>query len=133
MDAGAIVRVNAHWQLVQEVACRLSAHAASIIMTRIDRLVKARRTLQLASVVGAPSATMLACWPRRQRCGAPDTSLASCSEPDWCESESASELEYGFAQALFRDVAYESCWCATGVSIIVWWSATGGDQHRPEA
>ena len=113
MDAGAIVRVNAHYQWVQKVDLPAVPHTLQgIIMARIDRLVEeARRTLQLASVVGRTFRYQMLAWLASAAALAAhlDASLASLQRTGLVrERIRIPELEYGFAQALFRDVAYES-------------------------
>ena len=113
MDAGAIARVNSHWQLVQEVDLQAVPHTLQgIIMTRIDRLVEeARRTLQLASVVGRTFRYQVLAWLASATALTAhlDASLASLQRAALVrERTRIPELEFGFAQALFRDVAYES-------------------------
>jgi len=113
MDAGAIARINSHWQLVREVDLQAVPHTLQgVIMTRIDRLLEeARRTLQLASVVGRTFRYQVLAWLASAAALAAhlDTSLVSLQRAALVrERTRIPELEYGFAQALFRDVAYES-------------------------
>ena len=113
MDVGAIARVNSHWQWVQEVDLQAVPHTLQgIIMTRIDRLMEeARRTLQLASIVGRNFHYRVLAWLASAAALAAhlEASLASLQRAGLVrERTRLPELEYGFAQALFRDVAYES-------------------------
>ncbi|HZY46068.1 MAG TPA: tetratricopeptide repeat protein, partial [Anaerolineae bacterium] len=115
IDAGAIVRdpLENRWRIAGHITLEsVPDSLQSIIMARIDRLAEeARRTLQLASVVGRTfrytvlhhlaAAVALADHL--------DTSLAALQRAELVREQTRiPELEYGFAQAVFRDVAYES-------------------------
>lgn len=112
IDAGAIVRTNGNWQLVQETNLTVPHTLQGIIMTRLDRLAEpARRMLQLASVIGRTFRYVLLNGL------AAATGLAASLGDSLALSQRAGlvreltripELEYGFVQALFRDVAYDS-------------------------
>jgi len=113
IDAGAIARDNSHWRLVREADMQTVPHTLQgIIMTRIDRLMEeARRTLQLASVVGRAFRYQVLAWLASAAALAAylEASLASLQRSGLVrERTRLPELEYGFTQALFRDVAYES-------------------------
>ena len=113
IDAGAIARVNGRWQLVQEVDLQAVPRTLQgVIMTHIDRLVEeARRTLQLASVVGRTFRYQVLAWLASATALEThlDASLASLQRAGLVrERTRIPELEYSFAQVLFRDVAYES-------------------------
>jgi len=113
IEAGAISRVNSHWQVAHDVDAQAVPDTLhGLIMTRMDRLgEEPRRTLQLASVVGrvfkyhplvllAQAAGLVARL---------DSSLIALQRAELVrERVRVPELEYGFAQAMFRDVAYES-------------------------
>lgn len=113
IDAGAIMRDNGNWTLAQEIDLQAVPHTLQgIIMTRIDRLAEeARRTLQLASVVGRIFRYQVLSWlaSAASLMAHLEASLASLQRTGLVrERTRMPELEYGFAQALFRDVAYES-------------------------
>lgn len=113
MDAGALARDNTHWRLVPEADVQTVPHTLQgIIMTRIDRLAEeARRTLQLASVIGRVFRYQALAWLTASAALAAylEASLALLQRSGLVrERTRLPELEYGFTQALFRDVAYES-------------------------
>ena len=82
-----------------------------IIMARIDRLLdEARRALQLASVVGRNFRYLTLNWLSTAVALAHlDSNLADLQRAELIREQArVPELEYGFAQAMFREVAYES-------------------------
>jgi class 3 adenylate cyclase/tetratricopeptide (TPR) repeat protein len=115
IDAGAIVRdANSNrWRIAGHITLEsVPDSLQAIIMTRIDRLAEqARRTLQLASVVGRTFRYLVLNWLATAATLANqlDSSLASLQRAELVREQTrVPELEYGFAQAVFRDVAYES-------------------------
>ncbi len=115
IDAGAIVRdpIENRWRIAGHITLEsVPDSLQAIIMTRIDRLADdARRTLQLASVVGRTFRYLVLHWLATAAALATrlDTSLASLQRAELVREQTRiPELEYGFAQAVFRDVAYES-------------------------
>ncbi len=115
IDAGAIVREaeSNRWRIAGHITLdSVPDSLQAIIMTRIDRLAEeARRTLQLASVVGRTFRYLVLQWLATAAALANqlDGSLASLQRSELVREQTRiPELEYGFAQAVFRDVAYES-------------------------
>jgi class 3 adenylate cyclase/tetratricopeptide (TPR) repeat protein len=121
IDTSTIARADSHtgqssgsgWQVVREIDLQTVPHTLQgIIMTHIDRLSEeTRRILQLASVVGRTfhyhmlaglaTATALAAHL--------EASLASLQRAGLIREQARTpDLEYGFTQILFRDVAYTS-------------------------
>ena len=113
IDAGVIVPQADRWGLAKAIeSAAVPDSLQGIIMARIDRLIEdARRTLQLAAVVGrtfrylalnglATAVTLAAQL---------DNSLTTLQRAELIREQTRlPELEYGFVQAMFRDVAYES-------------------------
>ncbi|MDY7077850.1 MAG: tetratricopeptide repeat protein [Chloroflexota bacterium] len=121
IDQGTIVRDDSHWRLTQEIDLEtIPDTLQGLIMARLDRLVEeARRTLQLASVVGRifrhhvlARLTSVAAGARlvgTALVAQLDASLASLQRTELVRERSRlPEPEYGFKQAMIRDVAYES-------------------------
>ena len=113
IDAGVIVPVGERWQPTRSLGLSTVPDSLQgIIMARIDRLIEdARRTLQLASVVGRAFRYLALNWLAAAASLAAqlDHSLNTLQYAELiCEQTRRPELEYGFAQAMFRDVAYES-------------------------
>jgi class 3 adenylate cyclase/tetratricopeptide (TPR) repeat protein len=113
IEAGAITAINGQWQLTGEIEDETVPDTLQgVIMARIDRLLsEARRTLQLASVVGRTFSYLIlnnlahAAGLAEQL----DLSLAALQRAELVrEQKRTPELEYGFTQALLREVAYES-------------------------
>lgn len=113
IDNGTILQRADRWQISDAIElAEVPDSLQGIIMARIDRLIEAaRRTLQLASVVGrtfrylvlngVASAVALA-----QHL---NNSLTTLQRAELVREQTRlPELEYAFAQAMFRDVAYES-------------------------
>jgi len=113
IDAGAIVFKDERWQPTRSLGLSTVPDSLQgIIMARIDRLIEdARRTLQLASVVGRTFRYLALNWLASAAALAPqlDGSLSALQRAELIREQlRLPELEYGFAQAMFRDVAYES-------------------------
>jgi predicted ATPase len=113
IDQGAIVHEGGRWRLAREIDLQAVPDTLQgIIMARMDRLMEeARRTLQLAAVVGRTfrhqvlarlaSAAALAAQL--------DGSLAALQRAALVREQSRlPELEYIFEHVMVRDVAYES-------------------------
>jgi class 3 adenylate cyclase/tetratricopeptide (TPR) repeat protein len=121
IEARAITRSNSHpeqtigasWRMAEQVdAQAVPDTLQGLIMTRMDRLgEEPRRTMQLASVVGRafkyhPLVLLAQAAGLAARL---DASVISLQRAELVrERTRVPELEYGFAQAMFRDVAYES-------------------------
>ena len=116
IDAGAIVFKDDRWQPTRSLGLSTVPDSLQgIIMARIDRLIEAaRRTLQLASVVGRTFGYLALNWLASAAEQAALTAQLTGSLDILQRSElireqaRLPELEYSFAQAMFRDVAYES-------------------------
>jgi predicted ATPase len=113
IDGGTIVRVDQRWQLAGEIEWEAVPDTLQgIIMARIDRLMgAARRTLQLASVVGRTFSylTLNSLAHAAGLAAQLDINLAALQRAELIrEQKRTPELEYGFAQAMLHDVAYES-------------------------
>jgi class 3 adenylate cyclase/predicted ATPase len=113
IDAGTIVRVDQRWQLIGEIELEAVPDTLQgVIMARIDRLTDdARRTLQLASVVGRTFSylTLNGLAHATSLAVQLDVNLAALQRAELIrEQKRTPELEYGFVQAMLRDVAYES-------------------------
>ncbi|MBP7688739.1 MAG: tetratricopeptide repeat protein [Thermoflexales bacterium] len=113
IDAGAIVYKDERWQPTRSLGLSTVPDSLQgIIMARIDRLIEdARRTLQLASVVGRTFQYLALNWLASAAALAAqlDGSLSTLQRAELIREQTRlPELEYGFAQAMFRDVAYES-------------------------
>jgi class 3 adenylate cyclase/predicted ATPase len=112
IDAQAIVSRAGQWHISD--ALNLAAVPDSlqgIIMARIDRLLdEARRALQIASVVGRTFRYQVLQWLSTAATLAHlDADLADLQRAELVREQTRlPELEYGFAQAMFREVAYES-------------------------
>ncbi|HTP06709.1 MAG TPA: tetratricopeptide repeat protein [Anaerolineae bacterium] len=112
IDAQAIVQRDQQWHISE--ALNLEAVPDSlqgIIMARIDRLLdEARRALQVASVVGRSFRYQVLHWLATAAALAHlDIDLADLQRAELVREQTrVPELEYGFAQAMFREVAYES-------------------------
>lgn len=116
IDAGAIVYKDERWQPTRSLGLSTVPDSLQgIIMARIDRLIEdARRTLQLASVVGRTFQYLALNWLTSAAALASlaaqlDGSLSTLQHAELIREQTRlPELAYGFAQAMFRDVAYES-------------------------
>ncbi|CAG0931296.1 adenylate cyclase 10 [Thermoflexales bacterium] len=113
IDGGAIVRADQRWQLTGEINVEAVPDTLQgVIMARIDRLLgEARRTLQLASVLGRTFSylTLNGLAHAAGLAAQLDISLAALQRAGLIhEQQRTPELEYGFVQAMLRDVAYES-------------------------
>jgi predicted ATPase len=113
IEAGSITQVDRQWQLTGEIELEAVPDTLQgVIMARIDRLMtEARRTLQLASVVGRTFSylTLNKLAHVAGLAAQLDISLAALQRAELVREQTRTpELEYGFAQALLRDVAYES-------------------------
>jgi class 3 adenylate cyclase/predicted ATPase len=112
IDAQAIVQRDRQWHISEMLNLEAVPDSLQgIIMARIDRLLdEARRTLQLASVVGRTFRYQALHWLSTAAALAHlDTDLADLQRAELVREQTRiPELEYGFAQAMFREVAYES-------------------------
>ncbi len=113
IDQRAIVPDDGGWRLLPEAdLAAVPDTLQGIIMTRMDRLMEeARRTLQLASVVGRIFRHQVLDWLASAAALAAhlDVSLASLQRAELVRERSHTpELEYGFKHVMVRDVAYES-------------------------
>jgi class 3 adenylate cyclase/predicted ATPase len=113
IDQQAVTRDNDHWQLVREIDLETVPDTLQgLLMARMDRLVEeARRTLQLASVIGRIFRRRMLAWLASAAAlvAQLDASLATLQQTELVrERARLPEPEYGFKQVLIRDVAYES-------------------------
>ena len=113
IDAGAIVFKADRWQATRSLGLSTVPDSLQgIIMARIDRLIEdARRTLQLAAVVGRTFRYLVLNWLASAAALASqlDDSLDRLQRSELIREQTRlPDLEYGFAQGMFRDVAYES-------------------------
>ena len=112
IDAQALVQRQNQWQAAGELDLQLVPDSLQgIIMARIDRLMEeARRALQLASVIGRSFRYQVLNWlSTATALNHLDVDLADLQRAELVREQTrVPELEYGFAQAMFRDVAYES-------------------------
>ena len=112
IDAKAIEQRAGRWQIAADLSlAAVPDSLQGIIMARIDRLLEeARRALQLASVVGRTFRYAALSWLSTAVSLAHlDNDLADLQRAELIREETRQpDLEYGFAQAMFRDVAYES-------------------------
>ncbi len=112
IDANAIVPRGGQWHIASDLSLQAVPDSLQgIIMARIDRLMEeARRALQLASVVGRNFRYLTLNWLSTAAALAHlDGDLADLQRAELIREQArVPELEYGFAQAMFREVAYES-------------------------
>ena len=113
IDQNAVVRDDDRWQLVREIDLQtIPDTLQGIIMARLDQLLEeARRTLQLASVIGRTFRHQVLGWLASAAALTPqlDVSLAALQRAELVrERRRLPELEYGFKHVMIRDVAYES-------------------------
>jgi class 3 adenylate cyclase/predicted ATPase len=112
IDAGAIVQRDGRWHIAADLGpAAVPDSLQGIIMARIDRLLdEARRALQLASVVGRTFRYVALNWlSTAASLSHLDSDLADLQRAELVREQTRlPDLEYGFAQAMFRDVAYES-------------------------
>ncbi len=113
IDQGAIAQENSRWQLTRHVDVRTVPDTLQgIIMARLDRLMEeARRTLQLASVIGRTFRHQVLAWLASAAALAAqlDGSLAALQRAELIrERMRIPDLEFAFKHILIRDVAYES-------------------------
>jgi len=113
IDQEAIIRENGHWRLVRTIDVETVPDTLQgLLMARMDRLMEeARRTLQLASVIGRIFRRRMLSWLASAAALAAqlDASLATLQQTELVrERERLPEPEYGFKQVMIRDVAYES-------------------------
>lgn len=112
IDAQAIVPRDRQWRIADTLDLQAVPDSLQgIIMARIDRLLdEARRALQLASVVGRTFRYQVLHWLSTAAALAHlDSDLADLQRAELVREQTRlPELEYGFAQAMFREVAYES-------------------------
>ncbi len=112
IDAQTIEQRAGRWHIAADLGLQAVPDSLQgIIMARIDRLLEeARRSLQLASVVGRNFRYQVLNWLSTAAALTHlDVDLADLQRAELVREQTRTpELEYGFAQAMFRDVAYES-------------------------
>ena len=112
IEANAIVPRGGQWHIASDLNLQaVPDNLQGIIMARIDRLLdEARRALQLASVVGRTFRYLTLNWLSTAAALAHlDSDLTDLQRAELIREQARiPELEYGFAQAMFREVAYES-------------------------
>ncbi len=112
IEANAIVLRGGQWDIASDLNLQAVPDSLQgIIMARIDRLMEeARRALQLASVVGRNFRYLVLNWlSTAATLTHLDLDLADLQRAELIREQArVPELEYGFAQAMFREVAYES-------------------------
>ncbi len=112
IDANTIEQHAGRWRIADDLNLQAVPDSLQgIIMARIDRLLEeARRALQLASVVGRNFRYQVLNWLSTAAALTHlDVDLADLQRAELVREQTRiPELEYGFAQAMFRDVAYES-------------------------
>ncbi len=112
IDAQAVVRREGLWHVSENLHLAVVPDSLQgIIMARIDRLLdEARRALQLAAVVGRSFRYQVLQWLSTAAALAQlDIDLADLQRAELVREQARiPELEYGFTQVMFRDVAYES-------------------------
>jgi class 3 adenylate cyclase/predicted ATPase len=113
IDQGIVVPQDGGWRLEREIDLRTVPDSLQgLIMARIDQLLEeARRTLQLAAVVGRSFTHDLLAWLSSAAAlmAHLDGSLAALQRTELIrERARLPELEYIFKHVMVRDVAYES-------------------------
>ncbi|MGC9396701.1 MAG: adenylate/guanylate cyclase domain-containing protein [Anaerolineae bacterium] len=113
IDQGIVVPQDGGWRLDREIDLRTVPDSLQgLIMARIDQLLEeARRTLQLAAVVGRSFTHDLLAWLSSAAAliAHLDGSLAALQRTELIrERARLPELEYIFKHVMVRDVAYES-------------------------
>jgi len=113
IDQGIVVPQDGGWRLGREIDLRTVPDSLQgLIMARIDQLLEeARRTLQLAAVVGRTFTHELLAWLSSAAAlmAHLDTNLAALQRTELIrERARLPELEYIFKHVMVRDVAYES-------------------------
>ncbi len=113
IDQGIVVLQDGGWRLDREIDLRVVPDSLQgLIMARIDQLLEeARRTLQLAAVVGRTFTHELLAWLSSAAAlmAHLDVNLATLQRTELIrERARLPELEYIFKHVLVRDVAYES-------------------------
>jgi class 3 adenylate cyclase/tetratricopeptide (TPR) repeat protein len=113
IDQGFVVPQDGGWRLDREIDLRTVPDSLQgLIMARIDKLMEeARRTLQLAAVVGRTFTHDLLAWLSSAAAlmAHLDTNLAALQRTELIrERARLPELEYIFKHVMVRDVAYES-------------------------
>ncbi len=113
IDQGVIKRADHHWELTREIVLEAVPDTLQgLILARLDRLVEgARRTLQLASVIGRIFRRRLLEWLAAAVTLAAqiDRNLAVLQQAELVRQRAwQPEPEYTFKQAMVRDVTYES-------------------------
>ncbi len=113
IDQGVIKREDHHWRLAREIALEAVPDTLQgLILARLDRLVEgARRTLQLASVIGRIFRRRLLEWLAAAVALAAqiDRNLTVLQQAELVRQRAwQPEPEYAFKQAMVRDVTYES-------------------------
>ncbi len=113
IDQGIVVPQDGGWRLDREIDLRVVPDSLQgLIMARIDQLLEeARRTLQLAAVVGRTFTHDLLAWLSSAAAlmAHLDVNLAALQRTELIrERARLPELEYIFKHVMVRDVAYES-------------------------
>jgi class 3 adenylate cyclase/tetratricopeptide (TPR) repeat protein len=113
IDQKAIVREDDRWQLAREIDLQtIPDTLQGVIMARMDRLPEeARRTLQLAAVVGRIFPHQVLAWLASAAALAAqlDASLALLQRSELVqERRRLPEMEYRFKHRMIHEVAYES-------------------------
>ncbi len=113
IDNGTIVQREQQWELSAEIELQAVPDSLQgVIMARIDRLIEdARRTIQLASVVGRTFRYLVLNWLASAVALSQqlNNSLTMLQRAELVREQTRTpELEYAFAQVMLRDVAYES-------------------------
>ncbi len=113
IDQGIVVPQNGGWRLDREIDLRVVPDSLQgLIMARIDQLLEeARRTLQLAAIIGRTFTHDLLAWLSSAAAlmAHLDVNLATLQRTELIrERARLPELEYIFKHVMVRDVAYES-------------------------
>ncbi|MEJ5311427.1 MAG: adenylate/guanylate cyclase domain-containing protein [Anaerolineae bacterium] len=113
IDQGIVVPQDGGWRLGREIDLRTVPDSLQgLIMARIDQLMEeARRTLQLAAVVGRTFTHELLAWLSSAAAlmAHLDVNLATLQRTELIRERARQpELEYIFKHVMVRDVAYES-------------------------
>ncbi len=113
IDQGTIVRQGERWQLVREIELETVPDTLQgLIMARLDRLLEeARRTLQLASVIGRIFRQHMLHWLAAavDLASRMNVNLMTLRQAELVRQRAVlPEPEYAFKQMMIRDVTYES-------------------------
>ncbi len=113
IDQGVVVQAGDSWRLARDVELEaIPDTLQGLIMARLDRLIEeARRTLQLASVIGRIFRRHVLDWLAAAVALAShlDDNLMTLRQAELVRRRATlPEPEYAFKQTLIREVAYES-------------------------